>query len=102
MHRHARLIGTILLAVGLAVLLSFGYYAVATHAEFRKAQMFHERNPGNAMYDLQFFVAASQLMFVVGGALVGVLVALNGATWIALGGLHRAEPRPVQRTGGSA
>jgi hypothetical protein len=100
MSRHARAIGTVILAVGLAVLLSFGYYAVGTHSEFRKAQMFHERNPGNAMYDLQFFVAASQLMFVVGGALVGALLALNGATWIALGAaVHRLE---AERGRGSA
>lgn len=89
MYRHARLIGIVLVAMGLAVLLSFGYFAIGSHAEFQKAQLFHTRNPGNAMYDLQFFVAASQLLFVVGGALVGALVAINGATWMALGSALR-------------
>ena len=85
MHRHARTIGTIILAIGLAVLASFSYYAFAGYGDFQKARMFRERNPGNAMYDLQFFVAASQLVFVVGGAFGGALLALNGLTWLALG-----------------
>jgi ABC-type transporter Mla maintaining outer membrane lipid asymmetry permease subunit MlaE len=91
------MIGTIILAVGLAVMLSFGYYTFATIVDFRKAQMVHERNPGNAMYDLQYFVAASQLVFLLGGAVGGALLALNGATWLALGGAARASGR-----GGSA
>jgi hypothetical protein len=93
MHRYARLIGAAVVAVGLAVLISFGYYASASMGDFRKAQMFHERNPGNAMYDAQFFVAASQLLFLVGGAAGGLLLALNGATWIALGSAVRALQR---------
>ena len=102
MYRHARMIGTIILAIGLAVLLSFGYYAVANLAEFHKAQMVHERNPGNAMYDLQYFVAASQLAFVIGGAVGGLLVALNGLTWIALGGTaRRLETGVPARAGGA-
>jgi len=81
------MIGTVILAICLAVLGSFAYYAVAGLGDFRKAQMVHERNPGNAMYDLQYFVAASQLVFVIGGAAGGALLALNGLTWIALGGV---------------
>ena len=95
MHGYARMIGTVVLAIGLAVLVSFTYYAVSSFGEFKKAQMVHERNPGNAMYDLQFFVAASQLVFVVGG-----LLALNGLTWIAVGGLaNRRGPGGERATG---
>jgi hypothetical protein len=93
MHRYARLIGIAVLAVGLAVLISFGYYASAGMGDFRKAQMFHERNPGNAMYDLQYFVAASGLVFTIGGAVCGVLLTLNGLTWIAVGGVARQLER---------
>jgi amino acid permease len=89
MHRRARLIGTVVAAIGVAVFISFAYYVVSTFGDFRKAQMFHERNPGNAMYDLQYFVAASGLVFTIGGAVCGVLLALNGLSWIALGGAVR-------------
>jgi hypothetical protein len=94
------MIGTVILAIGLAVLASFAYYAVADVGDFRKAQMVHERNPGNAMYDLQYFVAASQLVFVIGGAIGGALLALNGLTWIALGRVaRRLEPEAPGRGG---
>jgi len=93
MHRRARLIGTVVTAVGVAVLVTFGYYAFATFADFRKAQMFRERNPGNAMYDLQYFVATSGLVFTVGGAVFGAVLTLNGLTWIALGGVARQLER---------
>lgn len=101
MHRHARMIGTVVLAVGLAVLASFAYYAIANLGEFRKAQMVHERNPGNAMYDLQYFVAASQLVFVIGGAVGGALLALNGLNWIALGAAARQLEPGAGRGGGA-
>src|SRR5262249_8233281 len=71
MHRGARLIGTIVAAVGVAALVSLGYYVFATLGDFHKAQMLHERNPGNAMYDLQYFVAATGLGFTIGGAVCG-------------------------------
>lgn len=92
MHRYARMIGVVITAIGLAVLISFSYYAFGRVAELQKAQLYQQRNPGNAMYDAQLFVAASQLGFVVGGAVTGLLIALNGLTWIALGSaVHRFE-----------
>jgi len=99
MHRRARLIGTIVAAMGVAILLSFAYYVFATLGDFRKAQMFHERNPGNAMYDLQYFVAASELVFTIGGAVCGALLTLNGLTWMAVGGVVRQVER--ERGGGA-
>ena len=50
--------------IGVAVLIGVrcGQFARPTDSgDFRKAQMLRERNPGNAMYDLQFFVAASRI-----------------------------------------
>ena len=85
MYRYARMIGVVLTAIGLAVLISFSYYSFGRVTELRKAQLYQQRNPGNAMYDAQVFVAASELVFITGGAITGLLVALNGLTWIALG-----------------
>jgi hypothetical protein len=91
MLRRARTIGTVIAAVGVAVLLGFGAVAIEGSADFRKAQMVHQRNPGNAMYDLQYFVATAQLAFLVGGAVAGGLLALNGLTLVLVGRLAR-EP----------
>ena len=94
MLRHARTLGMVIAAIGIAILLGFGSVAVQGGADFRKAQMVRQRNPGNAMYDLQFFVATSQLAFLVGGAVAGGLLALNGLTLILVGRLARErEPR---------
>ena len=41
--------------------------------DFRKALLLYERNSGNSMYQLQFFVA-TQLVFVIGGAIVSALM----------------------------
>jgi hypothetical protein len=94
------MIGTVVFAIGLSVLVSFTYYAVARFGEVRKAQMVLERNPGNMMYETQFFVAASRLVFVVGGAVGGALLALNGLTWIAVGGLADERAAGRQRATG--
>jgi hypothetical protein len=102
MFRNARAIGIVIAGVGLAVLLGFGGVALHNLDEFRKAQMVHQRNPGNAMYDLQYFVAASQLMFVLAGAVIGGLLALNGATWIALGTAARRLEREAAGRDGDA
>ncbi len=88
MLRRARVLGIVIAAIGLAVLLSFGGFAVQHFTgDFSKARLIHERNPGNAMYDAQFFVAASGLSLLVGGAVAGGLLALNGVTLILIGRL---------------
>jgi hypothetical protein len=95
MLRRARVFGIVLAAAGLAVLLAFGGVA-AQHAagDFSKARLVHERNPGNAMYDAQFFVAASELALLVGGAVAGGLLALNGVTLLLVGRVaERVEAR---------
>ena len=97
MPRRARTIGLILAGVGLALMLSFAVAAVQNAGEFRRAQLQHERNPGHAMYDLQFFIVTSRLAFLIGGAAGGALLALNGATLILLGRLAERQAIPAPR-----
>lgn len=89
MLRRAGLIGMLLAAVGVAVMLGFGSVAFQGSGDFSKAKLLRERNPGNAMYDLQFFVATSQIAFLTSGAVAGGLLALNGLTLILVGRLAR-------------
>jgi len=88
MLRHARALGIVLAAVGVATLMAFGWFT-AQHmsGDFSKARLVHERNPGNAMYDAQFFVASSELALLLGGAVAGGLLALNGMTLMLVGRL---------------
>jgi hypothetical protein len=89
--------------IGLAVLVGFTSVGVGSIGEFNKAKLVRERNPGNAMYDLQFFIATVRMAFIVSGAVGGALLALNGATWIALGTVaRRLESGAPQRGGGAA
>jgi len=94
MLRRTRVLGIVIAGVGLAVLLAFGGFAAQHFAgDFSRARLIHERNPGNAMYDAQFFVAVSGLALLVGGAIAGGLLALNGMTLILLGRVaERADP----------
>jgi hypothetical protein len=89
MLRRAGTIGMVIAAIGVAVLIGFGAVAIEGGGDFRKAQLLRERNPGNAMYDLQFFVATSQLAFLTSGAVAGGLLALNGLTLMLVGRLAR-------------
>lgn len=93
MLRRARIIGIVVAAVGVAVLIAFGTVAVEGAGEFRRAQLARQRNPGNAMYDLQFFVATSQLAFLASGAVAGGLLALNGLTLMLVGEMARRVER---------
>ena len=103
MYRRARIIGLVIAGIGLAVMVGFASVAAMNIGEFQKAQMFRERNPNNAMYDLQFFIATVRLVFLVTGAVGGALLALNGAVWLSLGRVvQRLEHAPPGRGGGSA
>ncbi|MBX3023315.1 hypothetical protein KF840_00220 [bacterium] len=89
MLRRAGTIGMVIAAIGVAVLIGFGAVAIEGSGDFSKARLLRERNPGNAMYDLQFFVATSQLAFLASGAVAGGLLALNGLTLMLVGRLAR-------------
>ena len=93
MLRRAGTIGIVVAAIGVAVLIGFGGVALEGRADFSKAKLLRERNPGNAMYDLQFFVATSQLAFLTSGAVAGGLLALNGLTLMLVGRLAREREK---------
>jgi hypothetical protein len=98
MLRRARAVGIVLAAAGLAIVIAFGWFATQHIAgDFGKARLLHERNPGNAMYDAQFFVASSELALLLGGAVAGGLLALNGMTLMLVGRL--ASQRRIDAAG---
>jgi hypothetical protein len=80
----AKTIGGALIAVAIALVIGFGYFAVSSE-DFRKAALLKERNPGNALYEMQYFAAATIRLFLIGGAVAGVLLGLNGVTLLLLG-----------------
>jgi hypothetical protein len=84
MARISKLVGAALLLAGLAVAL---YFAVTTARDegYQKAVMLMERNKGNSMYELQYFVAEVRRAISIGVAVCGGLLALNGATFLLLG-----------------
>jgi hypothetical protein len=82
--RLCKVLGAIFAALGLVLLITFAVFAVRDE-HFHKASMLKERNPGNVMYESEFFAAFTIHVFLVGGAIVGVLLALNGATMLVLG-----------------
>jgi hypothetical protein len=94
MLRRARTIGIVIAAIGVAILIGFGSVAIRDSGDFSKAKLLRERNPGNAMYDLQFFVVTSQVAFLVSGAVAGGLLALNGLTLMLVGRLAREREQP--------
>lgn len=84
MARIAKIAGGALVAVGLAVLVGFAVFVVGDE-RFQKAGMLKDRNPGNVLYESQYFAAATIHLFLISGAVAGGLLALNGATFFLLG-----------------
>lgn len=84
MARMAKAAGMTFLAVGLAALLVFVVFTLRDE-RYAKAVLLKDRNPGNSMYELQYFVAATTRIFLVGGAVAGALLALNGVTLMLVG-----------------
>jgi len=80
----AKAVGTTLLAAGLAILVGFSL-AAWRDERFQKSTLRRERNPGNVMYEGQYFAAFTIHTFLVSGAICGALLALNGTTLLLLG-----------------
>jgi hypothetical protein len=93
MTKFCKALGVVLLAVGLSALVGFAVFA-ARDDRYGKAVLLKERNPGNVLYESQYFVAATIRMFLVAGAVAGGLLAINGITLVLLGGVAaRLEER---------
>lgn len=76
--------GSVLLAAGLATMLAFAVYITRDEA-FAKSRLRMSRNPGNVMYETEYFVALTMRAFLACGAVGGGLLALNGGTMLVLG-----------------
>ena len=82
----ARIAGGLLVAIGLVVAVA-STTRIVRDDDYSKKALIATRNPGNAMYEMEFGAArvrrGFQLVFLSGG----VLLALNGATLMLLGSL---------------
>lgn len=85
MARMCKIIGSLLVVLGLvAAVLSLA--AVARDAEsYTHAALAAQRNTGNVMYEAELGKVQLERAFELVGAALGVLLALNGATLIGLG-----------------
>lgn len=84
MARMAKIVGGALVAIGLAVLIGFAVFVVGDE-RYAKAGKLKDVNPGNVLYESQYFAAATIHLFLISGAAAGGLLALNGATFFLLG-----------------
>ncbi len=80
----------LLLGTGLAAVVGFSIFALRDE-HFAKASLVHERNPGNAMYELQYFTAFTLHVFLIAGAVSGALLAINGTTLLLVGRLAERQ-----------
>lgn len=95
MARIAKFFGLLLIASGLALAISFA--AVTLRQEdYAKAVLLMERNPGNVMYESQYFVAAVWRAIYVGLTACGTLLALNGASFLLLGVVAGRQERAAR------
>lgn len=99
MAKLSKTIGGALVAVAIALMIGFSYFAISNE-DFRKAALLKERNPGNALYEIQYFAAATVRFFLIGGAVAGLLLALNGVTLLLLGRVTAAHDDDLSEGGG--
>src|SRR5712692_4270670 len=92
MSRACKVIGTALGLLGVALALTF-VIVMARDAEYRIAAIAAAHNPGNVMYDAEFKGAQVRRGFEMVGFIVGILLAINGATLLGLGLLAERVPR---------
>jgi hypothetical protein len=95
MARVVKLVGLLLIASGLALSISFVMVTIRQE-DYQKALMLMERNPGNVMYESQYFVAAVWRAMYVGLAACGALAALNGVTFLLVGAVAGRQERQAQ------
>ncbi len=94
MARMAKVAGTALVAIGLALLLGFSIF-VLRDERFQKAALLKDRNAGNVFYEGEYFAALTLHVFLISGAAAGGLLALNGATLLLVGRLMTEQELAV-------
>jgi hypothetical protein len=93
MAKLAKVVGALLLLAGLAVSAGFGS-GVVRDAEYARAKLLLERNPGNVLYEAKHGAAAVKRGFLIVGAVSGALLSLNGVTLLLLGVVAGRQTRP--------
>jgi len=88
----AKIAGTLLVALGLAALIGFGWQAY-TDEDYAKAALLLERNPGNVLYEAKFGEVRIKRAFLLLFAGGGGLVALNGVTLFLVGVVGAKQQR---------
>jgi hypothetical protein len=92
-----RTMGATLVAIGLVAVLVFATHIVRDK-EYAKAALLLARNPGNIIYEARYGVAFIKRALLVSGGAAGVLVALNGTTFLLLGSLAARQKASEVRT----
>jgi hypothetical protein len=99
-----KITGGTLGVLGLLLVLLFSY-RIAFDTEYHNAALIRERNPGNVLYEAEYKGALVMRAFEAVGAIVGILLVINGATLFGLGALAQRVPRRKElraaRLGGS-
>ena len=84
MARICTAVGGLLVVLGIAMALTFAV-AIMRDDGYSSAALAAARNPGNVMYDAELKGAQVKRAFELVGSCLGVLLALNGGTLVALG-----------------
>lgn len=92
MARLCRLIGGLLVVLGVATAVTFAV-AIMRDDGYSRAALAAARNPGNVMYDAELKGEQVKRAFEVVSGCLGGLLALNGATLIGLGVVAAQRPR---------
>jgi len=98
MGRGCKVIGAALVAIGIAVAVAL-VFVMARDEAYRRAELAYTRNVGNAMYELEFRGAQVRRAFEGMGVVAGILLALNGATLLALGVVATRTPLDTEPKG---
>ena len=89
----AKIAGALLVAIGMVIAVASAMRIVRDD-DYSKKALVATRNPGNAMYELEFGAARVRRGFQVVFLSGGVLLVLDGATLMLLGSLAARVARP--------
>jgi hypothetical protein len=88
-----KIVGSILSILGVAI-AAICVLTILRDDAYRRAELASARNPGNAMYELEFGAARVRRGFEEVGAIAGTLLTINGLTLVGLGVVAGRAGRP--------